>query len=272
MANIIFSKCQILKPPPGAQINFGYPLAQDLTALLLFNEGAGQATNLMPQDPVTEQNSPTWGTSQAGGLVKIASATNMNWKWADPTRLLVLDRATILFIRRFTDTTLRASATFGVDDPASAFGHRCGAHVPFSDGNVYWDFGGVTGANRISFANAKSLLPESWAFRAGSLGSSIWLNGQKKASQGTAITRTSTSSLAFYVNGGNNTTIVGDFQEFFFFAVYKTELPDAAIQQWMADPFCMLMPSPPISRRIFLPAIGGAASGPNSFMLRGAGV
>lgn len=250
MANLIFPTRRTSQPPVNARINFEHPLAQGLAALLLFNEGAGPATNLLPQDPVTEQNSPAWGTSQAGGLVKIASATNMNWKWSDPTRLLLLDRATILFRRRFTDTTLRAAATFGVDDPASSFNIRCGAHVPFSDGNVYFDFGGVGGANRISFANAKSLLPESWAFRAGGLGSSIWLNGQKKVSQGTAITRTTTSSLAFYINGGNNTSISGDFQEFFFFAVYKAELPDAAIQQWMADPFCMLVPDRP--RRLYV--------------------
>src|SRR5260370_1456226 len=98
---------------------------------------------------------------------------------------------TCLIIRRKVDTTARASSLFGTEDDGSfpAF-HGCGAHVPYSDGTVYWDYGGNGGANRLTVAGLTfTTLVEKWTFTAGPQGSAIWRDGIKLASQATALTR-----------------------------------------------------------------------------------
>jgi hypothetical protein len=106
------------------------------------------------------------------------------------------------------DTTNRASALFGINvstgDP-----DRCGAHAPYSDGTVYWDFGGSTeGATRLSVAGL-TFGNDVWCFNTGPRGMEIWQNGHLVASNAATPTRTlSGNQLALGIHAGTGSDLV----------------------------------------------------------------
>ena len=63
-------------------------------------------------------------------------------------------------------------------------------HLPFSDGNIYWDYGNATaGSGRLSVSSAGFLATgtvNNWAFVAGKRGREIWRNGVRIASNPSA--------------------------------------------------------------------------------------
>lgn len=82
-------------------------------------------------------------------------------------------------------STVDGNATFGNFYSGGWLDQRCGAHVPFTDGVVYWDFGGVTsGSTRLSVAGLTISNRDSWVFTAGLRGMEIWQNGRLRASNG----------------------------------------------------------------------------------------
>jgi hypothetical protein len=68
---------------------------------------------------------------------------------------------------------------------------RLGGHFPYSDGNIYWDFGGTTaGTTRLSVAAGTVQPTDTMVLTAGPRGMEIWRNGSLLASQGGSPTRT----------------------------------------------------------------------------------
>jgi hypothetical protein len=245
MSIILRPKNWTNKPPKGAQVNFGHPLAKGLSLLLLYNEGSGVPRDLLGVNNPVENGGPTWGTSSAGLIKNVG--TSANWQFANGN-FLALDRVTILCIRRKTDTTERSAALFA-GTVASGTTHLA-AYPPFSDGIVYWDFGGNSGTNRLTWGGyVAGTKPEFWAFRAGGQGMSIWFNGKKVATQSTAVTRTG-NDANYFINRLDFGANGGDSQDLAFFAVYKAELPDSAIQQWTVSPYSMLVPKRTIQNSI----------------------
>jgi hypothetical protein len=151
---------------------------------------------------------------------------------------------TVCIIRRKTDTTARQSTLFGVEDFSLSNSVRCGAHVPYSDGTVYWDYGGASGSNRLTVASLTfTTNVEKWIFTAGPQGSTIWRDGLKLASQSTAITRVVTTQAShaggWVLNGGNGhiTTQSSDNQEYNFVMYLATQWSDAQCEWWFGEPY-----------------------------------
>lgn len=154
----------------------------------------------------------------------------------DADRFLpALDRVTICVFRQCRDTTARAGTLFGYDFGA---GSRVLAHAPFSDGNIYWDFGNATaGSGRLSAAFAKSTAPETLVFVAGpTRGREIWRNGIRIASNPAAIASRSLGTVDFTLGALTSGTI-GDVEDFFLFLISPTEWDTAKIRKWSADPW-----------------------------------
>ncbi len=176
-------------------------------------------------------------------------------------------QVTVLAIREKTDTTNRTSALFGVQDTSGGALSRCGAHVPWSDGTVYWDFGGQSGANRLSVASLSFTGVEHWAFTAGRMGLRIYQNGIQRASSATAVTRTADSALAFRIGAGNNTNNA-DLQRIYFFALLNEEWTHGQVLEWIANPYMLLQPQAPV-HRVWMQAAAAAAGaeggGPRTF-------
>ena len=246
-----------MKPPLGASINGAHPFGQHLFFAVLFNDatvattvignptllgGTGVTAGLHPASLAYNINTaPAWTSNRDGGALRLTTARSLqvldSYAGTSGAWLPAAD-VTVCLVRRKVDTTLRNAATFGSGDPSDA--SRGGAFVPWGDGTVYFDFGGQSGANRITVAGLSfsTAIPERWIFHAGARGSAMWQNGVKVASQATAITRTPSAS-GFSINGGSTT---GDEQEFNYFAVYNTQWSDQLCQWWSAEPYAHLYP------------------------------
>lgn len=245
-----------VKPPFGAaEIDWGHPLAQGLLSLWLFNEGGA-----VPRDAVTGGSSvksanPEWKALSDGLGIHFA-ATADYYDIGTATQVCSTTKHTTAVIRRKTDTTFRGSALFGLN--LAAPGTKAyGAHVPWSDGTVYWDFGGKAGANRLTWVWTSTTAIERFVFVAGTLGSSIWLNGVRKANQTTAITRASATEVVS-INRGTEAPIPGgDLQEVFQCITLNHEWTADKVLWWTAEPYAMLRPI--VRRRYFVPAGTAAA-------------
>ncbi len=151
---------------------------------------------------------------------------------ADPTLVIPTTAVTIMFSARCTDTTLRAESAIGII--TATLGERCGAHLPYSDGKVYWDFGGATeGVTRLSIAWAKDTTEHIWALTTGARGMEIWRDGTKIATNAATPTRSATTGdFGLGRHAGNNS----DLYEFRWAFVHTTQLAEATIAAISADP------------------------------------
>jgi len=146
--------------------------------------------------------------------------------------------ATILLHQRKTDTTNRNSGAFGIDtfDVPQA---TCGAHVPYGNGTVYWDFGGFTGGSSRLSVPGLTFGDDVWVFVVGSRGMEIWQNGTLVGSHGNSVTRTVGSAnwgLGHHDVRGN------DLVEYSFLALWQRELSHSEIRLASNNPFGMITP------------------------------
>jgi hypothetical protein len=226
-------------------------MARGLVACWLFNEGGGPPFELVRQiNRAVQWNGATWTVGALGVSASFPGVTSY-LQLGDATELgLPTSRATVLVRRRKTDTTLRASALFGLSGGTD----RLGAHVPYSDGTVYWDFYDFNGANRLTWGGYPvSTAPETWAFVAGPSGSAIYFNGQVKASQGSAVTvRANPGSVLFEVNSGQGLVGTnGDLQEINQLLILDAEWSAAQVAEWHFNPYAFL--TRPRPRRALVP-------------------
>ena len=94
---------------------------------------------------------PPWTSNREGAALRLTTTRSiqvLNSYGATNSSWLPAANVTICLIRRKVDTTNRQAATFGFDADA----YQCGTYLPWSDGTVYFDFGGQSGAHRISVA------------------------------------------------------------------------------------------------------------------------
>jgi hypothetical protein len=227
----------------GAQVNHSHALASGFIFLVLFNEGAGVPFALGLRRACTIVGAPTWISTIEGSAGKSGATTA--WyripflvREFVPSNVVGGNQVTVCIIRRKTDTTARASSLFGLDSSVQT--QRCGAHVPYSDGNVYWDFGGSSSPNRLTWTGyTRTTNIEKWVFVAGSQGSSIWLDGALKASQSTSIGR-GTTSLDFAIGMGNGLTNAADLQEYYYCAMFDAQWGADNVAAWTANPYAIL--------------------------------
>lgn len=276
---LIRSHRGINKPPPTARVDLTHPLGRNCQAVCLFNDSIGTMHNpggisntfidtphvqyyktLGNRIPLTfGTTAPVWVTNSHGKALYFGSTFSGMDVGFHPSResydldypeylnfATVTRGQTVLVIRRKVDTTARASSLFGVEDagggiPTSA---RCGAHVPFSDGTVYWDYGNNTGANRLTVAGLSfTTNVEKWIFTAGPRGSNIWRNGIKVAEQSTPLTRVVTDQFSNFggpvINGGNGipTSTGGDLQELNFIMYIASQWSDEMCRWWFGEPY-----------------------------------
>jgi len=169
--------------------------------------------------------------------------------------------ATIALLRKCADTTARNSTIFGYAVTLAGNIDRVLAHSPFSDGNLYLDFGNSTaGDGRVSVGFTKSTAWETLVFVAGSrVGREVWRNGVRIVNDASAnFSRVSVVNAPFYVGGtyyenpGSTTSDVGDIA---LFVVASNEWTVTEIQAFNNNPWQVLRP-----RRIYIPTATAAAA------------
>lgn len=144
---------------------------------------------------------------------------------------------------------------------STAGGERCGGHVPFTDGSVYWDYGGSTaGTTRVSVAGL-TIGNDVWAFTTGPRGMEIWQNGLVRAQNAANPTR-SASTVAFQLaRHGETDGLTAQTANIYCFVVSKRQLPGtflARITNSPAEMWAGLMV--PQQRRIYVNAAAGAGT------------
>jgi len=166
---------------------------------------------------------------------------------------------TIYCLQRHTDTTLRGSSLFGLFDGGVTTG-RCGAHAPFSDGTVYWDYGGSTGGQRLTWTGlgGKDVnRMNRWCFVAARRGLEIWHQGILRNSNSTAASRASATDDRFVISGGQASVPgsgIGDIVEVYLFLVWNRGLSQGEVRRLDSNPWQVFATSD--IQRSFVPGAG----------------
>ena len=163
-----------------------------------------------------------WQSTTTADILSFGPATGRvggtQWTWI------------VLFEK--TDATVRTArmGVFGTTDRASA-------HLPFSDGTTYWDFGGAAGANRLTVAGLlyPVNVPQCFVLSAGPSGMRIVQNGRVVASSGTAVSRTPSA-----VDIGWGEAAGSDLQRLYLFAGLDQDMPLAQAIAISRNPWQLL--------------------------------
>ncbi len=216
------------------QINTDHPLALGLQFCLVTNVGSGIPTLIKPVVTAVVGGAPVWSSNQQGPAYQFPTTSDYLQVANALSSTALLTAGTVCVIRRKLDTTARNASLFGYDG-GSADTLLSGL-VPYGDGTVYWDFGNFA-TNRLTVAGLTFTTSiERWVFTGGPQGSTIWRNGLKLASQGTAVTR-SPVGTAFEINKGS---VGSDVQEISLFQMIDQQWSDQLCRWWSAEPYAAL--------------------------------
>jgi len=149
---------------------------------------------------------------------------------------------TLAFIRKRTDASGSTVPTWALDTNTAAQTFRC--YNPYSNGTVYFDYGGTGSGHRISFSLGDNLNYEKWVFRAGPRGLAIWVDGVRRAEYtAAAASRTATTAINFFPYDTQNTGGVVFPLDYYQFLICESEWSDSQIISWSADPYQFLIPA-----------------------------
>jgi len=251
-----------MKPPLGAQLNPAHPFAFQARFLSLFNEpvrkagdayfnlippAVGYATNTTPPLTYIQGGTPVATSNRGGMAVSLTDAdfyiigADQGWM---PTAA-----GTVAVIRRKQDTTNRATTLVSeVGDTLSLYG-------PWSGGQIIWRVSGTDVTTDVLTWSTSA--PDAIVCTFGPSGSTVWVNGVKRGSQSTPVTRTNYGSPGHQlcVNAGARS---GDVIDVNFVQVSETQWSDDLCRWWSAEPYAHLY-SEAAQRRYFL--MGNTASG-----------
>lgn len=267
----IFPSAWSIKPPGLPTLDFSHPLLlgadQTFTTCVPFYDSHSPAEivrniGLGPEGAasITRNSEGYAGDSvdTTGGWRVLTIAQAAAW--------LPQAAVTVAAIRRNKDTTLRAGAFFGLDLDGSELTSRIGAHVPYSDGTVYWDFGGATGVNRLTWGGyTKATAIERWVFTGGPAGMFIYFNGVQVASSGTAVSRAASTLSRFLLNAGQASSFEQESEEINLFLLLPVQWGQAQVSEWTARPYSIFLPQAP-RVRIFQPSVVAPAAIPSLLM------
>jgi len=192
--------------------------------------------------------SPTrFGRDNKGPNFEVTSAGNFTATGFSSSDRIFRSNNSVTIIVRWekTDSTNRESSLFSNAFPNYAGTGSVNAHVPYSDGTVYWDWGGQSGGNRTSVGGLTVTGDNIWAFTVGARsGMEIWQNGEIKATQASG-TRPSLvpSSNQFCVGGLDTFGYRPDTGKLRFLGIWNRQLSGNEIKMLSANEHLLFEPS-----------------------------
>ena len=261
-----------LRPPSRpAVINYDSPLAQGLTFYVPFWALRGHPIDLISRATATVSSTATRGvtgarsTSYFSGSTAVAAtaATTNRLEWVDT---LPTGTCTIGARYRKFDATNRNSGAFGTVN-SGTYGTRANVHLPYSNGQTYWDYAGASGTQRVNVGGL-TFGADAWIFIAepGVYGS-IVQNGITRASKTWGSATRTVDWTGYRLHGYGS--LVSDVAEFSDFAVWDRRLSEAEIEIWTFEGRSLMTSTG--ARTFFLPSVAVAATGQPSNR-RGSGV
>jgi hypothetical protein len=217
------------KPPAGTLLNHQHPLVPDESWPLT---ETGVVRDFAKNFRITDLRGGLFVDSPFGLALAHTSTADRSILASVESFVIPTQYFTAMLLYRKTDATLRASGAFGV--AAGASSNRCGVSLPFSDGIVYWDFGGtVGGVTRLSVSGL-TFGNDVWFFTTGARGMEIWQNGILRAANSANPTRVS-SANAYEL--GTHGSQPSDLAQFGGFHLWRRQLAPADIKHLSTHPW-----------------------------------
>lgn len=200
------------QPQYPAQVDRSGNLFDPSKITCLINPGASRIVDAVTGKLYTvSSNASVVPTIQGKGIKWVEASDSYIEIASNADTILDTINCTMIVATVRTSATTTVSSTYGYDGGGGP--DRVLTHLPFTDNNLYWDFGNATpgaGGGRVSVggsAYSAAGTVSIWGFVAGSRGREIWRNGIRIASDATAnFTRTSTAHPfrigAAYLFGG----------------------------------------------------------------------
>jgi len=223
------------KPPQGTVIVPGNyapdviacPFNETPGGKVIFNYATGPFN--FPRSGTTVNTVTSYVGGRRGSRLRVTDVNTAMASFTNGGSFTPTVGVTIICGFKKTDATLRSSGAFGTNAAS-----RLGAHCPFSDGVVYWDWDNAGAGFRIS-KSGLTFGDDIWAFTMGPVrGQEIWQNGILVATGSYGGTRTASSQD--YIIGNHNTTLA-DLVDWDFFYMWSYQLPQGAVQQICERPF-----------------------------------
>lgn len=233
-------------PPATARLDLGHPLAQGMVLCALPQGNTfWDALRGYRFTPLGSAVPGVGATALGRGAAYASTSTGSCWQ-APSYAWLPTDTVTVSILLRKDDATNRSSAAFGTEFSVGT--GRLGAHLPFSDGTVYWDFGGSTDSSAGGRTSVSSLTfgnTDIWTFTADSAGPmAIYQNGIVRASNTNhGMSRTNATTTSFNIaNGqaGSISTNGNDIATTGFLMMWDRVLPPSQIAEHVATPYALL--------------------------------
>lgn len=231
------------KPPAGSRLDYGHPLCPDVFCALL-NEGAGSVTMDLVNGRRGVISGGIWGSGNDGVILSHTNTTDkVDW---GTDIFLPRQQTTVVLQFKKRDTTNRVSGLWGSSNAGTP---RFGAHMPFSDGNIYWDAGNAS-SGRLTLGSQSFQKNSIWVLTSGPRGRDIWQDGVMKGSA------TGETLSSFTVGGGNYTLgnydgQASDLVDYSFNYIFRRQLSASEIAMISADPYAGIMA--PLYRKFFVP-------------------
>jgi len=239
-----------VQPTSLLDVNYGNPIANGLQ--IAWVGSLAQFVRVPHLRSVDVTGTPEYSGNIRGKVYRF-NATTAALALLSNGSSLPTGPCTVTLHWRKTDATNRGSGAFGYNAEPSPFDARLGAHLPYSDGTVYWDYGGSGGgANRLSVSGL-TFGSDIWSFSTGARGMEVWQNGILRASNANNPTRGSLSA-AWYLNRHSGTD--GDLADCAFLYLHNRQLTSAEIIALYVNPWQLFAPQQ-MRRIILLPAAGG---------------
>lgn len=235
-------------------INWGDPLAKGLFCYVVHPHG-GRPVELTKRYTLSYSGTAAWGGGAgAYGPASVHTNTGSSGFELLSGALSGTVAGSILVIRRKTDGLNRATGIGSNAIGTNSFG----VLLPFSDGTVYWDFGGNAGTNRISKSGLSFSAKDSvWIFTAGPAGMYMYQDGQLVASSSSAPSARVPNNTTFGLTYGNSQAGSDNRVDTLYVAADRQWSP-AEVAQWTANPFRVA--EAPRSRRLITITAGAAVS------------
>lgn len=224
--------------PATPRLNRRHPLARDVLLCIPFEDKGGTVYTDIGDlhNDGAEGASGTYVQSEYGSAASFAAGAEHIGFGPEDALGLETGGGTFFILYEKNDGTNRGSGLFGIDGGDD--NRRSGVLGPWSDGTVYWDFGGSSGSNRLT-SSGQTFERALWVFTAGPRGMEIWKNGLLLSSSATAVTRVSSAS-PFAL--GNHSGVLGDDVTYHFFAAFNRQLEQSETIAFSADPFAIVRP------------------------------
>jgi hypothetical protein len=238
------------KPPPGTDLDRTHPACPDHCWPFLSPQGTAKclakAAPLrapVATGDIVAGSSTMVRTRKYGLAVRHGATSDLLRYTADEEADKVIPLSggwTVLLAYRKTDATLRGVSAFGINTSTSTT--YVGVHgLPYSDGNVYFRFGGLTeGATQITVAGL-TVGDDLWTFSTGPRGMEVWQNGLLRGSNAGNPSRTSAGTALPFL-WPSFAPVNSDLADVALMMSWRRQLPAAAIRALSVNPWLVFQP------------------------------